>query len=306
MRMRKLLTYLLLFATLASPLRALAQEVLVQDFGALHNLGEEPGESLIAGASRAAGADDDVIGVSYIDSTNHILAVVAVQIVTDPNWLVHELEGAFRSPSGAGFESGVSIADSGSRRRFDAVQAIGGDTTRIVAWTAGTSRIVSIKFDLRGPNRWNEVPLAIVDSYLALHPSSLPAVIDDSQSHHQTWIRDEMRRLLEYSQRDLSQATVTSQLTPPATWRDDARRLLRRFADYRGRFYGVGSGEAFDNSANAADRQNAKPDGSVDPVKQQAWLQARLEEFQNWWAAHQNDPVQFPAPTPTPVATPTP
>lgn len=294
--------------SLAIPVVVWAQSLLLlQDFGSLHNLGEEPGETIIPGSSRVAGEDDELMSTTYIDAANQILVVANVQTVTDPTWLLHELEGAFRSPDASGLDAGVTVVDSGSRRRLDGSLDLRNTTARQVAWLSGSNRIVSVRFELKGANRGNDVPTQIVDAYLALHPSSLPSSVDDSQAHQATWIRDEMRRLLEYTQRNLGYAEVDAE--SPEFWRREARRLLGRFAAYRERFYHVGSADEFERSADAAELRNLKPDRSaIDAVKQQAWLQAKLLEFQNWWAAHQNDPVQFPTATPTPVppATPTP
>jgi hypothetical protein len=309
--MARRLAYALLAALMLVPLVANAQTLLLQNFGTLENDGEGPGDSILKWADRVVGEEDDVqLGTAYIDVTNRIVVRVTVQKLQDTTWLLHEVEGSFRDRRAAGLQSGATVEDSGSRRRFEQSLSFPEKTWRIVAWPTGSDEVVSVSLSLIGPNRWAEMPTQIVDAYLALHPSILAASVEDTPAHNATWIRDEMRRLLEYAQRDLGYAQVTTgQTTSPEDWRNQAQRSLQTFATMRGLFYGVGSGAAFERAAQAADQQNTKRDGvTVDPAKRQAWLQARLEEFQNWWAAHQNDPVQFPTATPTPVppATPTP
>lgn len=285
------------------PLTAAAQRLALQDLGELQ---EGQGESTLRWAGRVETEGDQLMGTDLADVPTRSVVRLTVQTLADPRWVLHELEGAFRDPRRAGFQKGTRIEDRGERRRIEQSLAFAEKTWRIVAWPTGRGRVVSLTFSLKGPDRWSEMPTQLVDTYLARYPSTLPTSVEDTPEHHVAWIRDEMSRLPEYAQRDLGHARGMGQDPSPADWRDHARDLLQSFAAMQSTFYGAGGGgEAFASAAEASDRRSVEGDGSLDEAKQQAWLQARLEESKGWWAAHRNDPVRLPAAPPPSGAPPT-
>jgi non-homologous end joining protein Ku len=150
-----------------------------------------------------------------------------------------------------------------------------------------------------------------VDAYLNVYPSSLPDTIADTVEHYTQWVRDETRRILEYAARDLGFARIvltdTTRAVSREFWRDQVIHWLTDFADLRQRFYGFGDAAALKQELMQAQLNDIDPKTQkLDLEKYLDRLEAKLTEFQGWWAAHQNDPVQLPTPEAAPATSPSP
>jgi hypothetical protein len=159
-----------------------------------------------------------------------------------------------------------------------------------------------------------EIPEEVVEAYLALYPSALGESLLDAPEHCKAWVPEEMRRLLEYAPRDLGFARTIAATPQPYRrdlFRDRVVRWLTEFAELRERFYGAGSANELKEELLRAQLIDINPDTQeLDVNKYLDRLEAKLTEFQGWWAAHQNDPVQLPTPlataAPPPAETPVP
>lgn len=299
--------------TLAVACAVGAQELILRDFATLENLGSVGGERAINGWSRVRHRGDTLEGTSYVDVGREMVVDVTVQRFGDPIWVVHELEGTFRTLDGARFDMHVTVVDTGRRRRFEladpgtAPVPVGlppPKTNRVVAWTSDPDCVVEVTYVLGGPGRLAEATNEIVDAYLERYPSSLPETLADTDAHHAQWVRDEMRRILAYAERDFASARAVGMQTPPQQYQRDAQQLLIRFSGFRERFYGVGTRAAFEEVVRAAEVAHTRPGTfQFNDAAHRRWLEERGREFRRWWEAHQNDPVRLrPAPGGTPTS----
>jgi hypothetical protein len=247
---------------------------------------------------------DRSLRTSYIDTAREVGVQVTISTYADPTWVLHEFTGGSCGGSS-------DLAGEAGRRYFQYV-TVGPDATGgHVAWASGQATLVAIEFTLGGPNRSPETPTEIVDAYLALYPSTLSDSLADAIGHCRAWVPDEMRRLLEYAARDLTLARTPQPADPGVRvrWhglREDVLRWLGRFSEYRERFYAGGDHRQF--AREMLDARFAYGDPGTETLDVERYLQlleARLNEFQSWWTAHQNDPVILPTPVPTPASTPT-
>lgn len=294
-----------------APEPAAGQEVLLRDFSTLKNLGPRRVQPFITGATgRVHDPKDTKVGTAYADDDGQIYVDVVVQRFGDSTWLMHELEKQFRARTGAEFSDEVTIVETGARRRFEinspgtaALQmGLAPNSRRTVAWLAADNTVVALSFVAMGAGRTNELPAELLDGYLDVYPSTLPGSVADTQVHHESWIRDEMRRLLAYAERDLRVARISKQQTSPDEWQRDAQRLLGEFAGLRERFFGTGSAASFAAEVRAAELRNVDLlTQDLDVAKQIAWLEQRVGEFQTWWQTHQDDPIDWPVASGTPT-----
>lgn len=298
--MRRTVAWIVLFAALALP--AGAQQLILADFGGLKNLGPGRGESTLMGAFRLSDSADTLAATSYVDATAHIVVDVTVEKYAQPQWLLHEFEGAWREESGDRFAAGVSLVDSAGRRRFEADVLTVDKTTRSIAWVTDEAEVVTLRFSLVGANRLGDIPGEVLDAYVALYPSALPESVVDTPEHHRDWIRAEMDRILEYARRYFGYSETAPGPTPPEFFREIVLGFLLRFEGFRERFFGTGSQSALEASFGTQRERNLKPNGvAVNVQKELEFLQTRLTEFETWWQTHRNDPVRLPTPATSPT-----
>lgn len=280
-----------------------AEELLLQDFGTLKNLGSVGGEHVMPGTGRVAGSNDRMAGTAYVDRTNHVVVNVTVQTFTDSTWVLHEIEGQYRSKTGERINPNVSLVDGAGRRRFQLMVPTDLDPGGYVTWMAGDSTVVQVEFSFIGRGRTATIPQEIVDAYLQLYPSSLPDSIADTPAHHTQWVRDEMRRLLQYAGRDLGFAAAAQDASQRFAWLSSTKERLQQFATFQEAFYAAGSGVQFRYDV---EHDNVTADGtSRDDAKLQKWLEQRQQDLSAWWSAHQTAPVLLPTPGAPPRATAT-
>jgi hypothetical protein len=305
----RVLLALVCFASTRSPVEAL--DLILEDIGPYKwGGGTYPATGILTGSGRLGNPADEHVNTTYRDRDRKIGVRVTVSRYADPTWALHELESGFRQQSLSALQPSAVIGGPGMRRLQYATAGLTVGGGGGVTWMSGEATLVRVEFTVSGPSRVPEVPQDVVDAYLSLYPSTLPA-LDSSAAQHSQWIRDEMRRILEYAPRDLGFARTVP--TEPARgfsrgfWRDQVIRWLTRFADLRARFYGVGDADALKQELLQAQLTDINPDTQkLDLDKYLDRLEAKLTEFQAWWAAHQNDPVQLPTPEAAPATSPSP
>jgi hypothetical protein len=306
--MKRLLVYLTAAVlSLGSP-RADSQVLILEDigpytWGGRHNI--IPGFTALGITGRRPATGDQKLETSYRDRSREIGVQVTISTHENPTWVLHELEGMYRPHFDERFSEGMSLIGGPGTRRFQLVMTFREAVSGSVAWLSGESTVVHIDFTLRGANRTHEVPTEVVDAYLALYPSSLPDSIQDTPEHHTDFIRKEFERILAYAARDLAVGQAGAEQAELSAL--DVEKWMTNFATYREFYFKVGSGEEFRSEVLEARIKNTPPgEHNVDYAKHFDWLEARLSEFQTWWAAHQNDPVQLPTPEAAPATSPSP
>ena len=250
-------------------------------------------EPILPGSRRARHPDDRQVGALYDDAARQISVDVTIESFGDRGGLLHELEGNFREGSRETFPASVTIVDAGARRRFE-LRMSGTDTHLVVAWPAAGNKLVQVDFTAAGPGRLDEMPMELVEAYLALHPSVLPATVADTPAHHEAWIRREMEFLLAYAERDLRRADDADDARR-GYWTRRAQGMLVEFAGHRERTFGEGSEAAFKRRLREVElRSWAKLTSHLDDDDgwRIDWLEDRLAEFRRWWQAHRDDPVR--------------
>jgi hypothetical protein len=309
----RVLALLLGFVALASGVEA--PQLLLHDIGPFRWIGrsedaERGYTGILTGSGRLGNSEDRTRRTSYADRSREFFVDVVISSYADSTWVLHELEARYRSITG-GFSGRVSVVEEPLRRRLQFVADSRVGPGGSIAWLSGESTLVRIQFDVAGADQPPMIPAEIVEAYLALYPSSLPTSVADTSEENARWLRDEMRRLLEYAPRDLGFARIVP--TDPTQayrrdfWRDQLIRWLTEFAELRERFYGVGDADALKDELLRAQLTDINPDTQkLDLDKYLDRLEAKLTEFQAWWAAHQNDPVQLPTPEAAPATSPSP
>jgi hypothetical protein len=269
--------------------------MVLQDFGTLRNDGRIfPTDSRLEAVGHPVTDQDRHVRTSYIDAENRVVVEAVVSQYGDPTWLAHEFEGQYRTAPG--FSENLTIVGGSGSRRFVLLYSSTLNSGGVVGWLSAQATIVEIEFTYRRNGQAAEVPDEVVDAYLALYPSSLPDSVADTPEHHTEWIRNEMQRILEYAKRDHTAGRL-----------GEVERWLKRFAEFRQRFYGTGSAKQFefDRIANALGGEGTEEIGIAAEAERLAWLGERLAEFEVWWTVHQNDPVLLPTPGATPPPEPT-
>ncbi len=296
---------LLAFAILL-PLQVANGDLLHHDFGTLTEHHGETRTLALVDTGRAPDPEDTLAATAYVDIARNITAKVAVMTFADTRWLPHELVGEFMAKDGMAFDEGVGVYGDGPTRRLESRVETSDRTTWVVGWpTIKGNKLVRIELSLKGRGRADEVPTEIVDEYLTLHPSALPAAVADTREYRHAWLKEELSRLLAYAQRNLgyTREPMGEDLDVPGSreqWRAEAVRLLRRFVALRQKAYGVGDEEAFTASFQKAEIDAITPEMSLDKSKMIAFTEKQLRDLQAWWAAHQSDVPGGPAPSPTP------
>jgi hypothetical protein len=302
----RVLALLLGFVALASGVEA--PQLLLHDIGPFKWIGkpqdaERGYTGILAGSGRLGNPDDSTRHTKYADEERDFGVRVTVSRFADTKWVLHEFIG--------GLCAGSDLAGEPGRRYFQYTVVGHAGAGGHVAWAADPSTLIRIGFDLAGANRIPELPTEIIDAYLALYPSILDESLLDAPAHCKAWVPEEMRRKLEYAPRDLEFARSIPADSPQAYQRDGFRDKvidwLTEFAEARERFYGVGSVAELQNELQRWEIADRDPESfKLDIDKNLDRLEAKLTEFQAWWAAHQNDPVQLPTPGATPATSPSP
>lgn len=305
----EMIVALLLFAGVSVSAQ---DRIILHDIGPykwLHTGGCGPGVSIVVAAGRAADPGDEGCSADYADPGRSVFVTVKASKHGNRAWLLHEMEGRMRTGTREGFPRSQSIVGAPDQRRFQSLEQTPLNAGGNVGWVSGDATIVDIEFTFSGTGRTAEIPTEVVDAYLGLYPSSMPGSIADTPEHHTQWIRNEMRRLLEYATRDVSVARLPAADPQDSRAEEAQGRIegwLKALAEYRERFYGVGSGAqvGYEIMLAEADHTNRQT-GKLEPAGYVTWLENRLNEFRTWWAAHQNDPVMLPAPGTPPRPTST-
>ena len=282
----------------ASP-GAAADDLILRDFGGLKNLESGHGDPMLLWAERVFGPGDAYpVQTTYVDSARHIVVRANVHGFGDHTWLLHEFIGSFAARNRVGFDDEVALYGAGTTRRFEIHFTFPEKTTRLVSWPSG-DKLVQIVFSLEASGRESDIPTEVLDAYLALYPSSLPASVEDTPAFHRQWVRDEMPRLLEYAARDLafareatakgSQPGDSAFRVPPEQWRKGAVRQLERFAQLRAIAYGGGSAAELETGFQRAELAAATPQLSVDEAKMLPFVEQQRRELAGWWQSHRND-----------------
>jgi hypothetical protein len=287
-------------------------ELLQHDIGPFRWTGPGGGTPILAGSGRLPSLEDRSAGTSYRDRERRISVRVTVSRYAEPTWVLHEfLSGLMERSLRRTVAASDQVVGEGDRRRLEYAQADPVGAGGVIAWPSGETTLVQIRFDISGAGREVDLPTQIIDAYLDLYPSSLSDSLAQTENCVE-WIRDEMRRVLEYAPRDLQFAQGDSPpVLSPEFHREQVIRWLTEFAELRERFYGAGSANELKEELLRAQLIDINPDTQeLDVNKYLDRLEAKLTEFQRWWAAHQNDPVQLPTPlataAPPPAETPVP
>jgi hypothetical protein len=286
-----------------SPSRAL--EMVSENIGPYKWEGATyPAVGILTGSGRLGDAADEHVKTAYRDRERRIGVRVSASSYADPTWVLHEFTGGSCGGS-------TDFVNESGRRRFESATVAPETTEGDVSWASGDTTLVLVEFTLAGPDRPVELPTEVINAYLALYPSSLGESLANASEHCRTWVPNEMRRILEYGVRDLGFARMVP--TDPARslsrgfWRDQVIRWLTEFADLRARFYGVGKVDALKEELLRAQIADIDPDTQRPDLENDLdRLEAKLNEFQEWWTAHQNDPVQLPTPEAAPATSPSP
>jgi hypothetical protein len=269
---------ILAIAILLIPITSSSQEIgnylILQDIGPYKMMGQGGGQG--SGIISAAGHfrvdhTDKSYGALYFSETTEIgvKAEVTQHAGADSDtWMFHEVEDSFRDPD---------METLGLLTEGTVLRKIGTDKVFWIGLGGGSfmwlsnNVVVQVWYtDLQGTK---PEPLEIVQAYLQMFPSTIPANLVLDKAHDEKWIKDEMERRLWLCDKWFQQLDEgkTKQYKALSAVVNDH---LDVFLDYREKYYGISAGE--DQGILYQYLQ----------AKNEAGIRKKLSEYKNWWSSN--------------------
>lgn len=250
----------------------------IGDFRASKNPSSGQGSGIVVAAAHFnLDHIDTTYRISYFNKYTTVGPKVQVTHhsgVDSDKWVLHEIEEGYRDPDAL-----QSMLTEGTVMRL-----INGN--RVFAWGAGSYTWISgsnivVRIEYRDLTGAKPEPLDVVKAYLNKYPSAITLSDTEAKSnaHSMVWIKDEIDRRLWLCDKWFGQLSASK--TDQKTALNAVYKSMIVFVNYREKYFRI---SAKDEKSLLADYLEQNDIAS---------FQAKLTEYQTWWATHKTDSISL-------------